>query len=301
MEYTGLIQKFKVNRPLNDEERALKLDQNKRLDIRPEHQLSVIRLNSTFLEIVDVYFSWKGAATLAALSGMVVSIVVAAVLVGAPADAFDTEQGHWLNVLAASLFGLACFSGFAWLAHFECFRHTHYPMRFNRKTRKVHVFRVDGTVLTADWDKLYFCLGRCYQPKNWTIQGHVLADDRRTVLETFSLPEWGVGDADRELLKHMWEYVRRYVAEGPADLIEQTPVVLPIASRRESFWFGWHRTHAIWSLILLPAYLFIYPGRWIAIRTSKIPVWPAEIEAQCVVKPDDRYVRDASTNPAWAK
>jgi len=213
----------------------------------------------------------------------------------------QTEQGHWLNILGATAFGLIGTAGFAWLAHFECFRHTHYPMRFNRKTRKVHVFRVDGTVLTADWNELYFCLGRSYQARMWTIQGHVLADDRKTVLETFSFPQAAFGNAERDRLRHVWEYVRRYMAEGPAGLIEQTPVVLPIADRRESFWFGWHRTHAIEGLMLLPGYLFIYLGRWISMYTSKIPVWPEEVEAQCVIAADDRFVRDATTNPEWTK
>jgi hypothetical protein len=301
MEYTGLVQKFPVNRPLTEEERAHKLEQRKKLDIKPEHQLSVIRMNSTFLEVADVYFAWKGAGALAAIGGMLFSVAGAGLLASIPADAFETSMGRWLNVLAAILAGAACTYGFAWLARFECFRHTHYPIRFNRKTRKVHVFRVDGTVLTADWDKLFFCLGRCYRPRNWTIQGHVLAQDRKTVLETFSFPQHIAGNGGRHLLKHVWEYVRRYMDEGPALLIEQTPVVLPIANKREGFWFGWHRTHAIDSLLVLPFYLFFYPGRWIAMRTSKLPVWPPEVEAQCAIDPEDRLVRDASTNPRWAQ
>ena len=300
MEYTGLIQKFKVNRPLGDEERALKLDQRRKLDIRPEHQLAVIRLNSTFLEVVDVYFSWKGAVAFAAMSGWLV--VGGWVLVGAVGGLMNPGPfDSWWNALLEFLFSAAFGLAAAWLAHFECFRHTHYPIRFNRKTRKVHVFRTNGTVLTADWDKLFFCLGRCYQPRNWTIQGHVLAVDDRTVVETFSLPEWGVGDRDRELLKHVWEYVRRYMEEGPEPLIEQTPVVLPIADRREGFLFGWHRTHAIGGLFLLPVYLFFYPGRWIAMQTSKIPRWPADVEQQCQVAADDPCVRDIATNPQWAR
>lgn len=300
MEYTGLVQKFKVNRPLTDEERGLQLRQRHRGDLKPEHQLSVIRMNSTFLELVDVYFSWKGAITLAAIAGW--SIVGGGVLVAAIWSLFEPgPYDVWWNTILEIGFSAAFGAIAIWLARFECFRHTHYPIRFNRKTRKVHVFRTNGTVLTADWDKLFFCLGRCYQLRNWTIQGHVLADDGKTVLETFSLPEWGVGDHDRELLRHVWEYVRRYMEEGPALLIEQTPVVLPIADRRESFWFGWHRTHAIWTVLLLPVYLFFYPGRWIAMRTSKIPRWPQEIEAQCVVAPGDVFVRDASTNPSWAQ
>ena len=71
----------------------------------------------------------------------------------------------------------------------------------------------------------------------------------------------------------------------------------PIADERESFLFGWHRTMSA-SYMLLPIYVFIYPGRWIAMHTSKIPKWPEEIERVCQVEPGDPYIRDASMNPA---
>lgn len=300
MEYTGLIQKFKVNRPLTDEERALQLRQERRLEIKPEHQLSVIRMNSTFLELVDVYFSWKGILAFAAISGWLFTgglwSYSSLKEIIDPGPHFQWWDAALVFVVASLLAAV-----FAWIARFECFRFTHYPMRFNRKTRTVHVFRTDGTVLTARWDDLFFCLGRSHQPRYWTIQGHVLAQDGKTVLETFSFPQSALGDSERDLLRHVWEYVRRYMDEGPAPLISQTPVVLPIADRRERFLFGWHRTHAIWTLLLLPVYVLFYPGRWIAMRTSSIPRWPQAVEVQCAVESGDAFVRDVSTNPSWAR
>lgn len=301
MEYTGLIQKFKVNRSLTEEERRLRLDQRKRLEIQPEHQLSVIRMDSTVLELVDLYFAWKGALT----TVVVVASFLLVWMIGDMAHVTFTTPGRidsdWPYLLPLGLLVLGALLFFGWVCHFECFRYTHYPLRFNRKTRKVHVFRTDATVLTADWDKLFFCLGRCYQQRHWTIQGHVLAADGTTVLETFSFPQPAFGEKERELLRHTWEFVRRYMDEGPAPLLAQTPVVLPIADKREGFRFGWHRTHAIWTLLLLPVYVLFYPGRWIAMRTSKIPRWPKEVDAQSGVAADDRCVRDASTNPSWAR
>ncbi|BBF87231.1 hypothetical protein DLM_3645 [Aquitalea magnusonii] len=42
----------------------------------------------------------------------------------------------------------------------------------------------------------------------------------------------------------------------------------------------------------------LYPGRMIAMHFSKIPQWPAEIEAQCRrMEGYDPYFRDASMNP----
>lgn len=294
MEYTGLIQKYPVNRPLRNEERELQLRQDVRLDVEPSSQLCVVRLNSTYLEVVDKYFAEKGALTLMALAGFCV-ISIPTLLAGV--DDLLGLSWHWVDTMAtfffAGLIAAVCF----WIAHYECFRQTHYPIRFNRKTRMVHVFRTNGTVFSAPWDKVFFCLGRGYQPSNWEVQGHMLADDGVTVVETFSLSEWGWGLRDREVLKHFWEYVRRYMEEGPSNLQDRMKAVLDIETKRETFWFGLQRTLSMDPFPLVAAYLFIYPGRWLAMRTSRIPVWPAEIEAQCAVAPDDPYVRDASSNP----
>src|SRR5215207_5311526 len=79
MEYTGLIRKYPVNRKLTDEERRNQLRQKQRLDVEPVYQLSVIRMNSTFMEVVDKYFAWKGVPTLVGLigAGMVFFMLIA--------------------------------------------------------------------------------------------------------------------------------------------------------------------------------------------------------------------------------
>jgi hypothetical protein len=43
--------------------------------------------------------------------------------------------------------------------------------------------------------------------------------------------------------------------------------------------------------------LIILPGRWFAMRTSKVPVWPNEIEDICPAEPGDPYMKDARINP----
>lgn len=299
MEFTGLVQKFKVNRPLNHEERALQLRQSERIDRTPADQISCIRMNSTYLEMVDVYYAHKGWATFGVVAGWFVTGGLW--LYSAVRDLLHPGPyfAWWdiaLSLLAATVLGMVA----AWLLRFECFRLTHYPIRFNRKTRKVHVFRVDGTVLTADWDDLFFCLGRNYQRSNWTVQGHVLDKDRATVLETFSLAAVAGSDGEKDLLRNFWEFPRRYMAEGPQAVVEHAMAMVPIAEHRESFRFGLHRTLVQFGPIgwlLTPFYILFYPGRWFALHTCRIPRWPDDIEATCRIEPGDRFVRDASTNP----
>lgn len=47
MEFTGLIVRYRVHRPLTEQERAQQLKQKVRLNLEPRNQLSVIEMNST--------------------------------------------------------------------------------------------------------------------------------------------------------------------------------------------------------------------------------------------------------------
>jgi hypothetical protein len=301
MEYTGLIQKYPINRPLSDEERQHQLHQGERLDLVTSSQLCVVRMNSTFAEVVDTFFEWKGFLSTVILVCVLMSttLIVAMLWISFTTQDRLAEDWPYLLVMGVVVAAFQCVA--VWLLLFECFRFTHYPMRFNRKTRMVHVFRVDGSTFSVPWDKVFFCIARRYQPRWWSIQGHVLADDGVTVLETFSLPEVGSSPAGRERLKHFWEYLRRYMEEGPAQLSDPIKAVLPIAEARETFMFGIHRMMSMHSLVgfalMLPMYVAMYPGRWLAMRTSKIPQWPQRIDEECRTEPGDPYVREASMNP----
>ena len=65
-------------------------------------------------------------------------------------------------VLLAIVLPLAMFA--FWIALQESFTYTHFPIRLDRRNRKVHVFRPGRpgkANLEVDWDKLFFTLGRC--------------------------------------------------------------------------------------------------------------------------------------------
>jgi hypothetical protein len=320
MDYTGLLaRKYRVNRKLTDEERSNQLRQRVRLNITPLYNLSVIRMNSTYLECVDRWFIHRGWMT--AICILFFTLTVAPML--EPLCTFP--HAHWRSDLRVVLFGIPFMAPLwgllSWGLLEESFRWTHFPIRFNCRNRMVYVFRPDGTVLKAKWNKILFTLGRCQRisgSQNWDIRGHVLDKDRETVLATFALP----GDSTEiEELKQTWEFFRRYMEEGPASVYRDVYWCQDIVGQRETYKAGLRNLlfpgngfrfnssllegFAFYCLLFLraltmlffPVVVVVSLGRWFAMRTSKTPAWPAEVEAQCAVDAFDPYRRDASHNP----
>ena len=314
MDYTGLFPKFKVNRPLTDEERTLQLKQSQRLDVDMVYQRAVIRMNSTYLETTDKFYSWVGQLAFGMLCiATITGVFSVAMLIGLAPDVTEEvingihifgEIGALHVVLLVLLGVVPMFFVGIFGFKLEAFRHTHYPIRFNRKTRMVHAFRYDGTIVSAPWDKLFFTLGRGNRgnlKQNWDIRAHVLDTDGITVLDTFSL---GDHQEDHDGLRRFWEMHRRYMEEGPQTIVDLVRYYMPLENgKRESFRFGWMRWWANVQASHIAFFGFgllmplIATGRWIAMRTSKVPVWSAEIEAQCRIEPNDPFERDARNNP----
>ena len=304
MDLNGFFGPYPVGRPLTDKEREHRLSQKQRLGVKEGDDLSVIRFNSTYMEVVDKWFAWRG---IAAMIGCVFSSLILFFLVALLVTTLSTPErfsNDW-PFLAVMLAMASPLLAFIWLMLIkkDISRFTHYPIRLNRKIQTLHVFRTDGTVLSAPWREIFFCIADL-QKGNCEIQGHVLDKDGVTVKETFAFPVTGTGAADRDQLPRYWEFVRRYMEEGPGSVAERVEYCLPIAERREGFTDGFHRmhgqAHALFAPILIVVLFFLYvlpyPGRWLTMRTSKLPVWPKEIDDVCVIEPNDPFRKDASTN-----
>jgi hypothetical protein len=313
MDYTGMVRKFKVDRPLNAEERKLQLKQREHTGFTPFFFRSTIRTNSTFIELVDKYYAGRGILTFVLAGGiplcifMIILDIYAFVFLGLLGNAYDRNivifGGPFLFVLCVALLVFS-----VWGVKKDAFIYTHYPIRLNRKTRMVHVFRLSGGVLTAPWDSLFFTMGRAdrlFGIQKWDLRVHVLDTDGVTVRETFTVSVTGLF---RDDVGCHWEYLVRYMEEGPQAVIPLTPAYLPIAEHRETLRFGLmillaqFENLAIFKVLMSPV-MFIYSlSRWLAMRTCKIPVWPSEVEAACRIDPDDPCRRDARDNPRklWA-
>ncbi|WP_175909772.1 DUF6708 domain-containing protein [Burkholderia sp. BCC1640] len=298
MDYTGLYaKKYSINRKLTNEERSNQFHQKKRLDISPFYNISVVEMNSTYLECVDRWFIYRGTMAAFCLIGMVIPVFAFFIplfsRVGLEFISLSIFLGVWIPYWIFM----------AWMLSRETFSWTYFPLRFNYKKGMVYVFRRNGTVLKEKWGDIFFTLGRCERMvgrQNWDIRGHVLDKDGETVLETFALP----GDTVLvEQLEHCWEFIRRYMEEGPASVYRDVYWCHDIAERREKYTAGLRymffslNGQPIGQILLSPVFFVASLGRWFAMRTSKIPKWPAEIEAECAVDAFDPYLRDASRNP----
>lgn len=211
----------------------------------------------------------------------------------------EVAEFLFFSVLLGIISGL-----FFWGLSKEMFRYTHYPIRINRKNRMVYVFRLNGTVLAARWDELFFTMGSATVGRtfgtDWDLRAHVLEEDGKTIRETFAFSP--VGDA--VTVKCFYEYLRRYMDEGPQAVQPYTNFCLQISDRKEHPLFGFRK---LWlslngwltfQILLLPLFVVAAIGRYLVMTINTMPRWPAEVEAECRIEPNDPYVRDGNTHPA---
>jgi len=312
-ELTGLLRKYPVNRRLNFEEKEGAVSQNARHGVEPSCMHAVIKVNGTYMELAGKFYEWRGVFG----SGMFVLLLVGAYGLGVfsfgTASAYASPDGReWVVPLLGVLVMLAGGCGLViWSMFLELFRLTHYPIRLNRKLRKIYAFDPRTMkLLEMDWDKTYFTIQptRTRIPQQqWEILALTIDVDGETVRHV--LPFSGMWYAEKDVLRH-WEYLRRYMEEGPEAIIEYTPIFLDIANRKETFMEGFRRLYApFFHLTKTPFVLMFGPwmffsaiGRHIGMRTSRIPQWPAHVEDECRIEPGDRWEYDARDNPAdyWA-
>ena len=295
----GMVVGYKVNRPLNEHEQQHRFDLRKPASNTPHYELSLTKLNSTYVECVDKWYAMRGWVAMG--SFLMICLGSAGVAFGAYVTVKDADMFFGV----ATLFWFAMLGFCVYLFTRDAFTYTHYPIRFNRKNRQVYVFRRDGTVLKAGWEDIYWTIhGHAVPTKEGFVIGHLMTDDKKTVKESFALSKVTTVDAAGvQDLKDHFEFFRRYMEEGPGpvlDALKPTPLImLPgIDKARESWAFGWERLTLSmngWPVLQTLFQVFIFPEslfRWFAMRTSKIPQWPQWVEDECAIDPDDPWVRD---------
>ena len=300
--------RYPVGRSLTLEERQKRYLQGVPGRAPPRAFLSVIKFNSTYMDLVDRWYPtigfsvWVGFAV--ALGGLMGAAISAAGFFVAPTNTDKAALWFALLILAPINLGITALGVF--MVRAESWRWTHYPMRLNRKTRQVHVFRQNGTVLTVPWDDLYFVRGEAKSPMvgtTYDLRAHVLDDDGETVRESFSLGYTWPGT--EESMDKFWAFVQPYM-EAP-DGVARTyrhlkgadgrdALLLPLDGRKEGWRWSIARSfapggHWPWAQFLMCIPLGLNAvGRIFAMWTSKQPEWPPEVEQANQVDPEDPYV-----------
>jgi len=301
--------RFPVNRALTDEERASSYNRKERAEGVATDFLSVIRVDSASMELVDRWYgvkgfnTWLGAfvvlAGIAFISIMVYFSFIDVKLVGA---------GSMVAAAFFSLLGIGFVAAGVFLIRTECFRMTHYPILLDRRGRMVHVTRTDGSVLSARWDDLFFFAAeaRAAIPgKTHDLRAHVLAPDGTTGLETFSL----VYDflAGKAAVDEAWAFVWRYMEaeDGPATTLDvlKESALMPVDGRKEDVVWSIVRTFVPGARWPLASLMFCVPfalnalGRIVAMKSSRLPAWPPSVTDSLAKQPSDPYLRTAAGNP----
>ena len=307
MDFHGVLPKFKVDRVLNADEREHKLEQGECLNIGRQSldsDTKVIMMNSNFLELVDKnYFSRGFLSLIGSVFCVMLSVALLFLLWSIFKDGGAISSYELRFIFAFSLIAVPLIVLTIYIVMSECFSFTHYPIRFDRENRQVLFFRLDGTIRNEPWDKVFFTSGlglRKSINQEYYISGHILADDGETVIDTFCMP---ATSSDRKELERHWEFVRRYMEEGPESVSHVVNFCLPIYGKREGYQFGLiilmsaynGATFYLLPLIFTLSFILSIP-RYIAMVTSKVPVWPESIEEQCAVLENDPYAVDASIN-----
>lgn len=292
-----------INRFLDSEDLANHLRQGQPIERMTQQDLmsdlSVIKVNSTFLEVADAHYKERGVITFA---GLLFFFLMSYALISILLAPFDFNR-DWYAVILCS-FALLCNVFFLKI---ECFIYTHYPIRFNRKKQLVHLFRTNGTVQTIPWKNIYFTLRQekpdGLSPKTWYLFGHILDDEKLRVVDTFSV---SMCSLYKEEVLHFWEFVRRYMEDkkGVKEVAEITHWFLPINEKKESLGLGFRmfnmRVGGFGSILLFPFHILYTPARWFSFQTSKIPQWTPEVEALCQIDDADPYQFDChSVDMTW--
>ena len=285
------------------------LEKDKNYDVPLQPQQTVVQFNSTYLETTGRNERRRGDAVgwglaLGALALFITSQskflfvnlindfnILILILIIYSAVIMTMFYGLLVNVLSTELFT-------TW----------HYPIRFNRKTRKVYVRQYNRKVEVYNWDDLSFFIA--YISEDRDIRAVTLDKDGETVTGMFALA-FKNDVTDRSLISY-FEFIRRYMEGDDQQLKEVKEAIryiYPIHKKRETPLMSFKRLilnvlyyshenieypertfrfHPV-TLVILPLLVLRYVGRVISMLTSYRHRFSSDIQAECQIDPNDPY------------
>jgi len=266
----------------------------------PDDAFGMIAFNSTCLEFTDRTFKVKGMAATMNLSTC--SIAFFAFLVWISIDFIQMDDDLVESMLSILMIGvpLVGFPLYFWHVHLrkDLFQYTHYPVRFNRITRKIYFFRHNGPggVVVMPWGSshAFFHIGRGGQDPNLRDLRCHLLDRHRQVQQTFTIGHFWNHDDD---IREQWALICRYMKDGPEHCFDDPLDRVITLSPRGTLRNCWMLVCLMMGTTLFPLrYTLMFPiygaltlSRWLTFKTCRAPVFPPELEAECAIAPDDPY------------
>lgn len=174
----------------------------------------------------------------------------------------------------------------------DVFTYRHAAIRFNRKTRQVHVFYSPslGGARSYEWDDV---IPKIELEKDgfYILNMIAAAPDRKHYYDSFTVGE-GYG---REDCLAWWEYIRRFMEEGPDSVPEPDWYLSDRLSLKESFlrWFPLREMRRdkargmnigrvkMITILGAPVLTLLSLGHFVSMLTSRRVTWPQEIRKAC--------------------
>ena len=293
--YTGWLRKFKVDRLLEPQERYEALPRN--CSERSNEHHCVIRLNSTYMDVVDRRYRLRGmvATTVGTLVCTMMALFgIWLLAMWVPNARPDGQIDGWLVAIILTLF-IGQFP-VMWRYTFgrDFFTYKYYPIRFNRRTRMVHAYTDAGPsgVISVPWDHAYFHLGHGEgETFLRDIRCHVM--DGEMVRKTFAVGHYF---DDPATIREIWEFIRRYMDEGPEHVFD-VPASAQLHLSVADTWKNCYLTVIIslgegllpYRAVLMPLLVPLAACRWLVLKSSKAPQWPAYVVAESSVDVADPH------------
>jgi len=302
-------------------------------------QRTVVQFNSTYMELIGRHDRVKGTST-AWMVFFVGSIgyTIYALILGVQLT-IEKNEMLMLTYMSFLLFiMLILMVGVVAILFTEIFTFTYFPIRFNRKTRKVYVRQANRKVEVFNWDDLRFYMSTSKPAHDGAdIKAFVTTNDGATVKQMFAFPFVSETTAKENIggqqLKQHFEFVRRYMeSESDEQLVEvknSIRYIYPVHHKRENPLVSFQRvmlgaydtyrnmeypetsfTRDASFVAIIPILWMRYLGRLFSVNTSITPKFSPGIEAECQIDPNDPYdlnknlpegnIEDAN-QPIWKK
>lgn len=294
-----LSRRYKVNRNLSQHEIDADL---RRIDLpafTPVDQ-GIIALNDTYIEYVDRHFRYRGWGLMWGVPIIALAIFFALAMVSTPTAAVDADGGmtsaavYTLGFILSLVAGLVGFT-YWMLVSRDIYRYRYYPVRFNRVSRMVHIFR-DGKfpIISVPWDSVHFVIGfdKPIGPdegRTYDLRGLVMREGK--VIHVFGVGS-DSGSSPATSYAH-WEMIKKFMNSGASSL--PFPPLQLYTSVEPSFRnaFIMHVSSAGKGMMLfaLPLTLPWAVARYVAMKLCKKPIWSAEVERDCRIEPNSTDLR----------
>ncbi|KPC54141.1 DUF6708 domain-containing protein [Amantichitinum ursilacus] len=279
---------------------------------------SLYRLNSTWLEVIDQSHTERSDMafrTAACVVGLMLFLYCSVFTIPWIFEAMSGKDmgssGELIAAYIAPVMCLALTAFFAWVLKkcvgLSIFYFTRLPVRLNRNTRSIYVFRDNGPegAWTVPWDaeNVHFCIHAAANRKaaeifqSYDLRGFVL-DDHGRIAQGFTI---GEGFISVQQARENWAYYLRFMEEGPGTL------------RLPHFYWSTHERYSfeemlatcranrysttLLNLFTVPLALIEVPFLAISLWTCKEPIWPENIRKECPLDPEDPFARPLPEQP----